>query len=187
MKTTFLVRDGLCQVVLHPETATERAVLDLVQGGMSVDVHRAHFAEARTGFVRQFGLEGHSYVGSDPLPDTVLVLRPEETQVRVQTTPVETFTPPDDVNTYFRKTADDTWQVYDRQSRVWHPTLGQPEVAGWTYEEQQLRGEMAAIIEHCNRETGFDAVTKLKAIRSLAETALCRDSRDRTHVGGGHD
>lgn len=158
MKTTFLVRDGLSQVVLHPETRAERAVLDLLDGDHKVVVHRAQFSETHGGYVREF--EGRRRFSSfDPpqhLPDAVLVLRPAERpdvepppgatdlcKLRDGTwvyrnhagtwqtcpppfPPATASFPPDDVNTYFRKTADDTWQVYDRQSRVWHPTTGLP-------------------------------------------------------------
>lgn len=184
MRVTFLLRDGLSQVVLTPATKADRAVLELLHDGSKVvEVHRAQFSETRGGFVRQFRLDGHSLAGSDNLPDTVLVLRPAGdlpddlvslpaeadlcklrdgtwvyrnhaetwqhcpspvTQTSVETR-VETFVPPDDVNAYFRRTADDTWQVYDRQSRVWHPTTGLPEVAGWTYEAEQLKAELRAV------------------------------------------
>jgi len=112
VKTTFLVRDGLTKVVLHPETPVERAVLDLVQRGQSVEVHRAQFAETRGGFVRQFGLGGHSAVGSDHLPDLVLVLRPAEFKVPDVEPPPETAD--------LCKLRDGTW-VYRNHAGTWQP------------------------------------------------------------------
>lgn len=82
MKTTFLVRDGLCQVVLHPETPVERAVLDLVSSDQSVEVHRAQFTEIQGGYIRDFSRFSTSPFDSPAhLPDTVLVLRPKEPKV----------------------------------------------------------------------------------------------------------
>jgi hypothetical protein len=207
VKTTFLVRDGLCQVVLHPETPVERAVLDLVSSDQSVEVHRTQFAETRGGFIRQFGLSGHTAVGSDYRPDLVLVLRPAEVEAPSVEPPPATAdlcrvsdgtwvyrnhagtwqpcpspvdpadrlstAPSDDVNTYFRRTADDAWQVYDRRSRVWHPTTGQPEVAGWTYEAEQLKGELRlARDQYCNNRGDMSAEEALEAIDRLVTNAL---------------
>lgn len=162
MKTTFLVRDGLCQVVLHPETKAERAVLDLVSADQSVTVHRAQFAETQGGFVRQFGLGGHFALGSDHhLPDTVLVLRPMETSG----TDVEP--PPVDVD--LCRKSDGTW-VYRNHAGTWQTC---PPPFDQTYEVQQLRGEMATILAVC--DGNLVDTSKLRDVRLVANKALGRD------------
>jgi hypothetical protein len=213
VKTTFLVRDGLCQVVLHPETKAERAVLDVVGGvddEMSVEVHRAQFSESQAGYVRDYSrFRDDPFAAGAHLPDLVLVLRPVEvSSVQVDLSvpdlspppsdvvlckrsdgtwiyrdyarlwhecpaPDGGWVPPDDVNTYFRKTQDDTWQVYTRDTRAWFPSTGVPEF-DQTYEVEQLRADLRAVNDLATQATDATANGVLSKIRGICDDALGR-------------
>lgn len=183
MKTTFLVRDGLCQVVLHPETKAERAVLDLVSADQSVTVHRAQFAETQGGLVRQFGLGGHYGAVSDHLPDTVLVLRPMETSG----TNVEP--PPADVD--LCRKSDGTW-VYRNHAGTWQ-TCPPPFPPDRSYEVGQNKADFIAIrdIAAVSPARGHvatpDVVRNLAKIVEICTIALGGGATDPTKVGGGLD
>jgi hypothetical protein len=181
-KFAMILRDGPPRKTETSVTLTHeqaRFVVDLGKGGKPmVDVDGAHLGlvrdlvAAKHVFVQWKGLLLPRYV---PYEEAVV-----EARRVLANDPSPPSALPGDAD--LCKLHDGTW-VYRNHAGTWQ-TCPPPFPTDQTYEVQQLRGEMAAILEHCTKETGFDASTKLKAIRSLVETALGRDVQ---HVGGGHD
>jgi len=75
MKIAFYMEDGLEQIVLTPESETEKAMLARVHdGGREIAIKRGSFYECRGGYVRQ----------SSNDDSTMLVLRPKRTTDETQ-------------------------------------------------------------------------------------------------------
>lgn len=74
MKIALYIEDGLEQIVLTPDTATERGVLGkLLDGNRSLSVKEGKFYECQGGWVRQA-----SYGERDEDKSVMIVLRPKE-------------------------------------------------------------------------------------------------------------
>lgn len=79
MKIALYIEDGLEQIVLTPESKTEKSILDkLHDGSRSLNIHRGSFYECRGGYARytpywQSSIYGGSSGGDE---STMVVLRP---------------------------------------------------------------------------------------------------------------
>ena len=77
MKIAFYMEDGLEQIVLTPETDTERAMLEKVHAqDRELSIRRGQFYECRGGFVRH-GVFNDGLYGGTPDGSTMIVLRPK--------------------------------------------------------------------------------------------------------------
>lgn len=79
MKIALYIEDGLEQIVLTPDSATEKAILDKVHdGSRTLQIERGAFYGCRGGWTRWKDPRGGSPYYSDPEKDesTMIVLRP---------------------------------------------------------------------------------------------------------------
>lgn len=79
MKIALYIEDGLEQIVLTPETDTEKAILGkLHDGTRDLKIHRGEFYSCRGGWVRH-KVRYSSYAVSDQDRDesTMIVLQPQ--------------------------------------------------------------------------------------------------------------
>lgn len=53
MRTALFLEDGVCQIVLTPESAEERRLLGLFQDNKVLKVYRGSFYDCEGGWVRQ--------------------------------------------------------------------------------------------------------------------------------------
>lgn len=170
MKTTFLLRDDLAQVVLTPETKHESTLLGMLhEGDRDVAVYRGNFEECKAGYVREFGLGGTFSSGS-PLtqPDTVLVLRP---RAETPAPPLYTDAHPE---SDLCKLRDGTW-VYRNHAGVWQ-TCPPPFPPDKTYEVQQLKAELRIIRDQYVLHRGdMTNRSALDAIATICNNALGDD------------
>jgi len=81
MKIALYIEDGLEQIVLTPESDTEKGILGKVHdGSRDMELKRGSFYACRGGWMRHAAMSFTSAVYSDPEPQddesTMIVLRP---------------------------------------------------------------------------------------------------------------
>lgn len=77
MKIALYIEDGLEQVVLTPESDTEKAILGkLSDGTRSLSIHQGSFYECRGGWVRYSPAYDGEFGPAGGRDSTMIVLRP---------------------------------------------------------------------------------------------------------------
>lgn len=71
MKIALYIEEGLEQIVLTPESDTERSLLAKLQTGRDITIHRNRFYRAQGGFVTQGSHSDSDY-------STMIVLTPSD-------------------------------------------------------------------------------------------------------------
>jgi hypothetical protein len=77
VRSAIYIADGVTQVVLTPETETDKSVLDQIEkAGGELSIKRGSFYECRGGYVR---FAGAGYIQSERDDSLMLVVRAPET------------------------------------------------------------------------------------------------------------